>query len=96
MKIEKEQIRHVASLAKLKISEAEEERLSEEMGSIIGFADRLRELDEREYASSETENGALFNVFREDTAGEPFGRERLLECAPEQYGGCYVVPKTVE
>ena len=36
------------------------------------------------------------NVLREDRAGEPFDREKLLACAPERDENSYIVPRVVE
>ncbi|MDK2933193.1 MAG: aspartyl-tRNA(Asn)/glutamyl-tRNA(Gln) amidotransferase subunit [Clostridiales bacterium] len=65
MKITREQVEHVANLARLNLTEEEKERLTSEMESIIAFADKLNELD-----TSEVEPTAhaipIQNVFRED------------------------------
>ena len=39
---------------------------------------------------------SMSNVFREDVAGKSISRERLLETAPEQMDGCFVVPTVLE
>ena len=45
MKITTEQVRYVAALSKLKLNEKEQQRMIEDMASIIAFADQLNELD---------------------------------------------------
>ena len=96
MKIEESQVKHVASLARLKIGEAEQEKWSEQMEAIIEFADQLNELDLNDPESNEPGRASLYNVFREDERKESFDRNKILSNAPEQYEGCYVVPKIVE
>lgn len=96
MKIEQSQVKHVASLARLRIDEAEQEKWSEQMGAIIEFADQLNELDLNDAESNEQGKTSLYNVFREDEQKESFDRDKILANAPEQYEGCYVVPKIVE
>lgn len=96
MKIEKEQVKRVASLAHLKIDDSEQERWSEQMGAIIEFANALGELDLSETEAEYAVKTRLFNVFREDECAPSFEREKILSCAPKQYNGCYVVPKIVE
>ena len=96
MKIKQSQVKHVASLARLKIGEAEQEKWSEQMGAIIEFADQLNELDLNDAESNGSGRASLYNVFREDERKESFDRNKILSNAPEQYEGCYVVPKIVE
>ena len=96
MKIESEQVKHVALLAHLRIDPAELEKWSEQMGAIIEFADQLNELDLNETEMNEVGRASLYNVFREDERKESFDRNKILSNAPEQYEGCYVVPKIVE
>ena len=96
MKIEQSQVKHVASLARLRIDEAELEKWSEQMGAIIEFANQLNELDLNDPESNEPGRASLYNVFREDERKESFDRNKILSNAPEQYEGCYVVPKIVE
>ena len=96
MKIESEQVKHVALLAHLRIDPAEQEKWSEQMGAIIEFADQLNELDLNDAESNGPGRASLYNVFREDERKESFDRNKILSNAPEQYEGCYVVPKIVE
>ena len=69
MKITKEQVEHVASLAKLSLSEEEIERLRTQMGGMIAFADQLNELDV-ESVSPTTHAVPMQNVFRQMAGGE--------------------------
>lgn len=96
MRIDNEQVKHVAALARLKIEEKDIEKLSDEMGDIIEFADSLNELDVSGVDGSALENLTVFNVFREDELGESYPREEVLANAPEKYDGCYIVPKIIE
>ncbi|WHH59287.1 Asp-tRNA(Asn)/Glu-tRNA(Gln) amidotransferase subunit GatC [Petroclostridium sp. X23] len=95
MKITKEQVEHVANLARLTLTEEEKERLTVEMENIIAFADKLNELD-----TTGVEPTAhaipIQNVFREDVVETSFDREKILQNAPSQEDGCFKVPKIVE
>lgn len=95
MKITKEEVKYVANLARLNLSEAEAERLQTEMGDIIAFADTLAGLDTE---GIEPTNHAIRveNVLREDENRPSYDREALLGCAPAKQAGCYTVPKVVE
>lgn len=96
MKIGSWQVKHVASLARLRIDAAEQEKWSEQMGAMIEFADQLNELDLNDAESNAAGSTTLCNVFREDERKASFDREKILSNAPEQYEGCYVVPRIVE
>ncbi len=95
MKITTDEVKYVANLAKLYVDEAEAEKLTGEMESIINFADMLAEIDTESIAPT---NHAMKvqNVFREDIVEKSYSQEDILKNAPSQEGGCYLVPKVVE
>ena len=95
MKITTDEVKYVANLAKLYVNEAEAEKLTGEMESIINFADMLAEIDTESVAPT---NHAMKvqNVFREDIVEKSYSQEDILKNAPSQEGGCYLVPKVVE
>lgn len=95
MKITEETIEHVANLARLKLTEAEKEKLTSQMAEIISYVDKLNELD-----TSGVEPTAhvipIRNVFREDVVTESYDREKILSNASAQEDGCFKVPKVME
>ena len=95
MKISKQDVLYVANLARLNVTDEEADKLANEMGSIIDFADMLSEVDTR---GIEPTNHAMKmeNVFREDVITGSYDRELILKNAPSQESGCYSVPKVVE
>ncbi len=96
MNISKEEVLHVALLARLKLNESEAEALSSDMESIIGFANKLNELD-TEGVIPTAHAIPMSNAFREDVVVPSYPREEMLKNAPsadEEIG--YVVPKVVE
>ncbi len=95
MKITKEEVKYVADLARLNLSDEEANRLQTEMADIIAFADTISALDT---ADIEPTNHAIRveNVLREDEMRDSYDRDALLGCAPEKQAGCYSVPKVVE
>ena len=95
MKITKEQVLHVAALARLKLKTEEEEKFITQMGDIIDFADRLNDLDV-ENVKPTAQSLEIQNVFREDIREESYDREKILANAPSKSDGCYTVPKIVE
>lgn len=95
MQITKQEIEHVAKLARLNLSEEDKEKFTQEMGAIIGFVDKLNELD-----TTGIEPTAhilpIHNVFREDQVRPSFDRDKLLQNAPQKKDECILVPKVVE
>lgn len=96
MKITKEEVEHTAKLAHLKLEPAQLDKWCENMGSIIEFADMLNTLDLPQCDDEVKSVDGAENVFRRDESGPSYEREIILKNAPEQYDGCYVVPKIVE
>lgn len=93
MSISKEEILHVADLARLELTEAEMETLG--MEAVITFADQLSELD---ISGVDPTNHVsdVYNVLREDTVKPSFDRDDILRNAPSKARGCVLVPKVVE
>lgn len=93
MSISKEEILHVAQLARLQLTDAEMEGLH--MEEVITFADQLSELD---IAGIEPTNHVsdVYNVLREDMVKPSFDRDDILKNAPSKARGCFLVPKVVE
>ena len=88
MKLE---IRHIAKLARLEISEQEAEQLARDIEAILQMAGRLPENAD---AQTGLEAGCPAPL-RRDIRTPSASREALLANAPEQRDGYLVVPKTV-
>lgn len=95
MKITKEQVEHVAKLARLNLTEEEKEHLTKDMEAIIAFADQINELDIADVKPTDHVI-PINNVFREDVIKASMDREQLLKNAPSSENGCFSVPKIVE
>lgn len=95
MQITKEQIEHVAKLARLNLTEAEKEKYANELGSIIEFVNKLNQLDTTDVQQT-AHVVPINNVFREDKVEPSFDREKILMNASVQKDGCVLVPKVVE
>ena len=89
--IERDQVLHVAKLARLRLSEPEVERMAGELSGILEHVDRIGELDldEVEPTSHVVE---LENVLREDEPRPSWPREAVLEGAPDPAEGAFRVP----
>ena len=94
MNIDKEQIKHIADLANLTISDDELEKYTQEMSSIVGFANELNELD-TENVEITTSILGEYNIFREDELKQSFDNSELLKNAPESQDGMFKIPKVI-
>lgn len=95
MKISKEQVQHVAKLARLNLTEEETNHMLKDMEAIINFADQLNEAD----MSAVSPTAFIIpnqNVFREDEVVPSMDRDLILANAPRSERGCFSVPKIVE
>jgi aspartyl-tRNA(Asn)/glutamyl-tRNA(Gln) amidotransferase subunit C len=94
MKITKEEILHVANLARLEIDEASIDKFAVQIGNILDYVDQLRQVDTSGIQPT-SHALALTNAFREDAETGHLEREASLANAPEQEDGSFVVPKVV-
>lgn len=95
MKITREQVEHVAHLARLNLTEEEKDSMTKDMAAIIGFADQINALDIADVKPTDHVI-PINNVFRDDVIAPSMDREKLLSNAPNQEDGCFSVPKVVE
>ena len=95
MKITKQEVEHVAKLARLDLSEKEKEKLTDQLSNILTYVEKLNEIDTRgvEPTSHVLD---INNVMRDDVAGESLTQEKALANAPEKSAGHYKVPKIIE
>ncbi|MHB8482232.1 MAG: Asp-tRNA(Asn)/Glu-tRNA(Gln) amidotransferase subunit GatC [Nitrospiria bacterium] len=95
MKITKEQVGHVARLAKLNVSDEEKEKIALQMEQILTYVDQLNELNTS--AVEPTSHSVLLeNVFREDKVQASLPVEIALQNAPQQEKGFFKVPRIIE
>ncbi len=95
MKISLADVRHVAALARLDLSAAEEEKLVTELGSILGYVEKLGELD----TEGVTPTAHVLDVgpaFREDEVRNGPEVDALLGNAPDRWQSFFRVPKIIE
>jgi len=95
MAVTKDEVRYIASLAKLYFSEEELAAMTSEMDSLVDFANTLSALDTGGLPPM-AHVQPLANVFRSDGAHQDFPTEKALANAPESAENCFVVPKVVE
>ena len=88
-------VKYVANLARLALTPAEEEKLGAQLNNILGYIEKLKELD---VAGIEPTSHAvpLINVFRPDEIRPSISNEEALRNAPAKANGLFLVPKIVE
>ncbi|MDR3554484.1 MAG: Asp-tRNA(Asn)/Glu-tRNA(Gln) amidotransferase subunit GatC [Syntrophobacteraceae bacterium] len=93
-KITRDEVRHVALLARLELSEVEEELMTGQMNAILGYMDKLNELDTGGIEPT-THAVELRNVFRPDSVEPSLDRKDSLANAPGNDGVNFVVPRVL-
>ena len=89
--IDRDQVLHVARLARLRLSEGEVETMVGELSGILEHVDRIGNLD-LEGVEPTSHVVALENVLRADEPRPSLPREAALAPAPEPYEGAFRVP----
>jgi len=93
-KITGQEVRHVALLARLELSDTEEQRMTGQINSILEYMDKLNELDTKDVPPT-THAIQLQNVFRPDLVQCSLERTDALANAPGTDGVNFVVPKVI-
>ena len=88
-------VKYVAHLARLALSPEEEKKLGEQLGHILGYIEKLRELDVS-HVEPTAHAVPLVNVTRADEIRPSLPHADALRNAPRQAGGLFIVPKIVE
>jgi aspartyl-tRNA(Asn)/glutamyl-tRNA(Gln) amidotransferase subunit C len=98
VKITEKEVRYVADLANLKLTDAEVGKLRADLDGILDHFDKLNEADT---SGVEPMTQVLFDAeptatLREDTPMPPLGNEAALANAPQAGAGYFKVPKVIE
>lgn len=90
-----EEMKHIAKLARLDLSEERLLALMKQINALMAHFERLQQLptDEVEPTSHAI---PVYNVFRPDEIGSSLKREEALAAAPEARDGFFIVPRIVE
>lgn len=91
MSLSRDDVEKVSLLARLQLSDAQLDAMTEQLGRIVQYVEQLDELD-----TSDVEPMAhaieLSNVFADDAARPSLPREQALSNAPKHDDECYRVP----
>jgi aspartyl-tRNA(Asn)/glutamyl-tRNA(Gln) amidotransferase subunit C len=95
MSLTAEQVRWVAQLARLELSEADLEMMTRQLGAILDYVNQLRQVD-TEGVEPLAHPLPVHNVFRADEPEPSLAVDEALANAPERRDGFYVVPAVLE
>lgn len=94
MSISEEEVRHVAMLARLALSDEQIARLGDDLNSILRHIDTIQQLD-LEGVEPTAHPLDVVNVMRADEVRPCLPREQALLNAPESDGTAFIIPKIV-
>jgi len=88
-------ISRLVKLARIELKPDEELRLAPQLGEVLGYVDKLKELNVDDVEPT-AHASPLSNVLRKDELADSLCRDDVLRNAPESSNGLFVVPKIVE
>ena len=94
-KITLEQVRHVALLARLRLSSTEEEALRADMDEMLAYVDKLNELDTKDVPPT-AQVGEAGMPMRDDEVTNQPAADAMLANAPSRDRNYFKVPKIIE
>lgn len=94
MRITKEQILHVAHLARLELDAAAIEKFAGQINTVLAYVDQLQGVNTQGVKPT-SHAISLTNAFREDKERAHLQTDKALANAPEKEEGSFVVPKVV-
>ncbi|MEK6538294.1 MAG: asparaginyl/glutamyl-tRNA amidotransferase subunit C [Nitrospirae bacterium RBG_16_43_11] len=95
MKITRKEVEHVAKLARLALRDEEIETLTNQLGNILTYVEKLNELDTTNIEPT-SHVLPIKNVLREDEERKSIEREKALGNAPDRTEEFFRVPKVIE
>ena len=95
MSVSPEQVRHIAKLARIAMSDDELERLVPELNNILGWVEQLGEVDTDGVEPLATVIDQKLRL-RDDVVNDGNIRDAILANAPEAQHGFFAVPKVIE
>ena len=95
MSVNEQQVRHVAKLARLALSDAEIDKMVPELNNILGWVEQLGEVD-TDGVEPLTAVIDLKLRLRDDVVTDGDVRDKVLANAPDAQHGFFAVPKVIE
>ena len=94
-KIDPDQVRRIARLARINLTPDELEQFSNQLSDILNYVDQLSELNTEDVEPT-THPLKISNVFRQDQIGQSLSNEQALANAPRKHANFFAVPKVLE
>ena len=88
-------VRHVANLARIDLSDEECETFQSQLNAVLGYIEKLKDVD-IDAIDSTTHETPVFGRLREDASAAGLTQDDLLRNAPESALGQIRVPKVVD
>ena len=88
-------IQYVAHLARIALTPDEEKKLAAQLGNILGYIEKLKELDVTKVEPT-AHAVPMVNVMRADEIRPSLPHDEAMRNAPRQANGLFMVPKIVE
>jgi len=88
-------VKYVAHLARLALTPEEEQKLGAQLGHILGYIEKLKELDVTNVEPT-AHAVPLLNVTRPDELRPSLSHDEAMRNAPARSNGLFIVPKIVE
>lgn len=88
-------VKHIAKLANLSVTEKEEEKFAEQLEAVLEHIAKLAEVDTKNIEETHSVTG-LINVAREDMANESLSQEEAISNVHESHNGLVEVPVIIK
>lgn len=95
MKITSDNVRHVARLARITLSDEQVEIFRKQLNDIVEYVEKLNEIETSNIEPT-SHIVPLNNIFREDSMIPSLPRQEMLKNAPDSNERFYIVPKIIE
>ncbi|MDJ0723365.1 MAG: Asp-tRNA(Asn)/Glu-tRNA(Gln) amidotransferase subunit GatC [Desulfobacterales bacterium] len=95
MKISKEEVRHVARLARLTLDEERLDAMADQIGTILEYMETLNRIDTTDVEPTRHAVSAVTTPVRADTPREHLSHDEALANAPEKDGESFLVPRVI-
>lgn len=95
MKLTRDEVLHIAELARLGLSGEEVERFQLELSEILSYAEQLQAVD-LSGISPAARVQSIHTILRDDVVTPSFPRQVILANAPHTAEGCFKVPPVLE
>lgn len=94
-KISEDEVRKLARLSGISVSDDDVQRLQSELGAILNYVDQLNELDTEGVQPTYQVTGLEHVARRDEVIDYGVGQEQLMANAPDQKDGQFKVPKVL-